>query len=150
MLNKGVIKEINGDKIVVKLYKDTSCSHCSGCSGDGKYGKDFEFTTDKKAEIGDTVTFEISAGKVIKAASIAYVFPAVAMILGYFIASKLGFSENQSIASSFIALGISFVCLFLYDKFVVKKQKNSEIDIISIEKEDTSEMIDNCNNKNMF
>ena len=140
MLNKGIIKEINGDKIVVKLYKDTSCSHCSGCSGDSKYGKDFEFTTDRKAEIGDTVTFEISAGKVIKAASIAYVFPAVAM----------GFSENQSIASSFIALGVSFVCLFLYDKFVVKKQKNSEIDIISIEKEDTSEMIDNCKNKDIF
>ena len=71
-------------------------------------------------------------------------------LLGYFIASKLGFSENQSIASSFIALGVSFVCLFLYDKFVVKKQKNSEIDIISIEKEDTSEMIDNCKNKDIF
>lgn len=40
--------------------------------------------------------------------------------------------------------------LFLYDKFVVKKQKNSEIDIISIEKEDTSEMIDNCKNKDIF
>ncbi len=139
MLNKGIIKEINGDKIVVKLYKDTSCSHCSGCSGDGKYGKDFEFTTDRKAEIGDTVTFEIAAGKVIKAASIAY-----------FIANTLGGSENQSIASSFIALGISFACLFLYDKFIVKKQKNSEIDIISIEKEDTSEMIDSCKNKDIF
>ncbi len=150
MLNKGIIKEINGDKIVVKLYKDTACSHCSGCSGDKKYGKDFEFITDKKAVIGDTVTFEISTEKVIKAASIAYVFPAVAMIVGYFIASKLGFSENQSIASSFIALGISFVCLFLYDKFVVKKQKNSEIDIISIENEDTNEMIDSCKNKDIF
>lgn len=150
MLNKGIIKEINGDKIVVKLYKDTACSHCSECSGDRKYGKDFEFVTDRKADIGDTVTFEIAAGKVIKAASIAYVFPAIAMIVGYFIASKLGFSENQSIASSFIALGVSFVCLFLYDKFIVKKQKNSEIDIISIEKEDMSEMIDSCKNKDIF
>ena len=150
MVKKGIIKEINGDKIVVKLYKDTACSHCSGCSGDRKYGKDFEFVTDRKADIGDTVTFEIAAGKVIKAASIAYVFPAIAMIVGYFIASKLGFSENQSIASSFIALGVSFVCLFLYDKFIVKKQKNSEIDIISIEKEDMSEMIDSCKNKDIF
>ena len=151
MLNKGIIKEINGDKIIVKLYKDTACSHCSGCSGDGKYGKDFEFVTDRKAEIGDTVTFEISTDKVIKAASIAYVFPALAMIVGYFIANKLfGFSENQSIASSFVALGLSFVCLFLYDKLVVKKQTNSEIDIISIEKEDMSEKIDSCKNKDIF
>ena len=104
-----------------------------------------------KAEIGDTVTFEISAGKVIKAASIAYVFPAVAMIVGYFLGEKLlELSENQSIITSFIALVLSFGVLYFYDKLVVKKRTNSEIEIISIEKEDTSNMIDSCKNKNAW
>ena len=151
MLNKGIVKKIDGNKIIVKLYKDTACSHCSGCSGDSKYGKDFEFTTDMKAEIGDTVTFEIAAGKVIKAASIAYVFPAVAMIGGYFLGEKiLKLSETQNIISSFVALLLSFVVLFFYDKMIVKKRPNSEIEIISIEKEDTSTMIDSCKNKNAW
>lgn len=151
MLNKGIIKKIDGNKIVVKLYKDTACSHCSGCSGDAKYGKDFEFTTDMKAEIGDTVTFEISAGKVIKAASIAYILPAVAMIAGYFIGEKVfGFTENQSIVMCFVALILSFVFLYFYDRFVVKKRTNSEIEIISIGKEDTSNRIDSCKNKNAW
>ena len=149
MVNKGVIKKIDGNKITVKLYKDTACSHCSGCSGDSKYGKDFEFVTDRKAEIGDTVTFEIAAGKVIKAASIAYIFPAVAMIGGYFFGNKLlNLNENKSILSSFIGLLLSFVVLFLYDRLVVRKRTNSEIEIISIEKEDNSKMIDSCKNKN--
>lgn len=149
MINKGIIKKIDGDKITVKLYKDTSCSHCSGCSGDSKYGKDFEFVTDRKAEIGDTVTFEIAAGKVIKAASIAYIFPAVAMIGGYFFGNKLlHLNENKSILSSFVGLFLSFVVLFLYDRLVVRKRTNSEIEIISIEKEDNSKMIDSCKNKN--
>lgn len=149
MLNKGVIKRINGNKIVVKLYKDTACSHCSGCSGDNKYGKDFEFTTDLKAEIGDIVTFEIPAGKVIKAASIAYVFPAVTMILGYFFGEKLlGLSENKSIITSFLSLALAFGVLYLYDKVRAKRKPNSEIEIISIEKEDTSNMVDSCENKN--
>ena len=149
MVNKGVIKKIDGNKITVKLYKDTACSHCSGCSGDSKYGKDFEFVTDRKAEIGDTVTFEIAAGKVIKAASIAYIFPAVAMIGGYFFGNKLlQLNENKSILSSFIGLLLSFVVLFLYDRLVVRKRTNSEIEIISIEKEDNSKMIDSCKNKN--
>lgn len=151
MLNKGIIKKIDGNKIIVKLYKDTACSHCSGCSGDSKYGKDFEFTTDMKAEIGDTVTFEISAGKVIKAASIAYVFPAITMIAGYFFGEKiLNLSENKSIVFSFVALLLSFVALFFYDKLVVKKRPNAEIEIISIEKEDTSTMADSCKNKNAW
>lgn len=149
MVNKGVIKKIEGNKITVKLYKDSSCSHCSGCSGDSKYGKDFEFVIDRQANIGDTVTFEIAAGKVIKAASIAYIFPAVAMIGGYFFGSKLlNLNENKSILCSFIALLLSFVILFLYDRLVVRKRTNSEIEIISIEKEDTSNMIDSCKNKN--
>lgn len=148
MVNKGIIKKIDGNKITVKLYKDSACSHCSGCSGDKKYGKDFEFITDKTAKIGDTVTFEISAGKVIKAASIAYVFPAVAMILGYFVGSKLfKLDENHSILSSFSALVLSFIVLFLYDRLIVKRRKNSEIEIISIEKEDPSTMIDSCKQK---
>ena len=66
MINKGIIQEINGNNIKVKLYKDSACSHCSGCSESSKYGKDFEFTTDLPAKIGDTVTFEIEAGKVMK------------------------------------------------------------------------------------
>ncbi len=32
----------------------------------------------------------------------------------------------------------------------VKKQKNSEIEIISIEKEETSNMIDSCKNKDLY
>lgn len=148
MLNKGVIKKIQGNKIIVKLYKDTACSHCSGCSPESKYGKDFEFTTDLKAEIGDIVTFEIPAGKVIKAASIAYVFPALAMILGYFFGNKLlSLSENLSIITSFLGLFLAFVVLFFYDKLIVKKRKNSEIEIISIEKEDNSNMVSSCSSK---
>lgn len=104
-----------------------------------------------KANIGDTVTFEISTGKVIKAASIAYVFPAITMIAGYFLGEKLlGLSENQSIIASFLALVVSFIVLYLYDKFIVKKQTNSEIEIISIEKEDTSTILNSCENKNIW
>ena len=73
------------------------------------------------------------------------------MIAGYFLGEKLlGLTENQSIITCFVALILSFVVLFFYDKFVVKKRKNSEIEIISIEKEDNSKMIDSCKNKNAW
>lgn len=145
MINKGIITKISGNKITVKLYKDAACSHCSGCSADRKHGKDLEFETDRIAEIGDTVTFEISSGKIIKAASIAYVLPAIAMIAGYFFGAKiLNFNENLSILSSFTGLLLSFIFLFIYDRTIVKKRKNSDIEIISIEKEDPTTMVDSC------
>lgn len=141
MLNKGIIKKIDGNRMVIQLYKDSSCAHCSGCSGGNKFGKELEFETDLKGNIGDTVTFEIEAGKVFKSAMLAYIFPALSMIFGYLFGDKmLNFDENYSILTSFLFLGASFLVLFIYDKIVVQKKKNSDIKIISIAKDENSEI----------
>lgn len=133
MENKGIVQKVNNNSITVKLFKDSSCSHCNQCHGASKYGKDFEFTTDKEIHVGDLVTLEISEKEVIKAAAIAYVFPPFMMILGYLVADHLGFSENQSIVSSFFFLALSFLCLFFYDKSFAKKKVEEEIRIVSVE-----------------
>lgn len=133
MQNKGIVQKIKDNTITVKLFKDSSCSHCSQCHGASKYGKDFEFTTDKSVQIGDLITLEIAEKEVIKAAAIAYIFPPIMMILGYFVSDKLGFSESQSILASFLFLALSFVGLFFYDKFFAKKKVEEEIKVVSIE-----------------
>lgn len=146
MINQGIVREVRGKVIKVKLFKSEGCSHCSACSEQNKYGKDFEFTTDKKAKVGDLVTLEIAEKDVLKAASIAYVFPPIMMIVGYLLVNKMGYSENLSVLGSFLALGISFVCLYFYDKFFAKKNIEDEIKIISIEPydKDKIDMQDNC------
>lgn len=133
MENKGVVQKIDGKHITLKLFKDSSCSHCSQCHGASKYGKDFTFYSEEKVKIGDLVTLEMSEKDVIKAAAIAYIFPPAMMILGYFVAEKLGFSEGKSILSSFLFLLLAFLALFLYDKLFAKKQVEEEIRIISVE-----------------
>lgn len=145
MENKGIIQKINGNKIEVKLFKDTACSHCSGCSEGNKFGKDFEFTTDLPANIGDIVTFEIESSKVMKAVGLAYIFPPVMMIVGYYLFSKLFHTtENMAIVGSFGGLFLAFVFLFFYDRLVIKKKENSDIRIISIKKDDRKESHDCC------
>ena len=49
------------------------------------------------------------------------------MILGYIVADRLGFSEMQSIAGSFIGLVIGFIFLAIYDRFFAKKTIDEEI-----------------------
>lgn len=136
MINKGIVTSINGSQVSVKLYKSSSCSHCSCCSESSKYGKDFEFKVDRKVEKGDLVTLEIAEKDVIKAAMIAYVLPPIFMIAAYVIASKLGFSEGKSILGSFLGLILAFIFLFIYDKFFAKKSIDEEIKIVSVEKYD--------------
>ncbi len=143
MENKGIVQKIDGNRITVKLFKDSSCSHCNQCHGASKYGKDFEFETDKKAKVGDLVTLEIAEKEVIKAAAIAYIFPPLMMIAGYLVTSKLGFSENQSILGSFVGLALAFLGLFFYDKLFAKKTIEEEIQVISVEAYDPSKIENN-------
>ena len=136
MVNKGIITKINANTVTVKLYKSSSCSHCSCCSETNKMGSDFEFKVNQNVELGDLVTLEISERDVVKAAFIAYIFPPILMILGYIVADHLGFSEMQSIFGSFLGLGVGFIFLAIYDRFFAKKTIDEEIKIISVEKYD--------------
>ena len=115
MVNKGIVTKINGDTVAVRLYKSSSCSHCSCCSETNKMGSNFEFKINQKVELGDLVTLEISEKDVVKAAFIAYIFPPIFMILGYIVADHLGFSEMKSIIGSFLGLGVGFIFLAIYD-----------------------------------
>ncbi len=149
MINKGIVTDVKGKRISVKLYKSSSCSHCSACSEANKYGKIFDFNFDEKVEKGDLVTLEIAEKDVMKAALIVYILPPVFMILGYIVAASLNFSEAKSAIGSFIGLGIAFLFLFLYDKFFAKKNIENEIKIISVEKYEpnNSELNISCNEK---
>jgi len=123
MVNKGIVTKINGDTVAVKLYKSSSCSHCSCCSETNKMGSNFEFKINQKVELGDLITLEISEKDVVKAAFIAYIFPPIFMILGYIVADHLG-------------LGVGFIFLAIYDRFFAKKTIDEEIKVVAVEKYD--------------
>ena len=147
MVNKGIITKINANTVTVKLYKSSSCSHCSCCSETNKMGSDFEFKVNQNVELGDLVTLEISEKDVVKAAFIAYIFPPILMILGYIVADHLGFSEMQSIFGSFLGLGVGFIFLAIYDRFFAKKTIDEEIKVVAVEKYDPSactNLAENC------
>lgn len=140
MINKGIVTKIKGNKISVRLYKSSACSHCSACSEEAKSGKIFDFPFDKEVEKGDLVTLEIAEKEVMKAAIIVYVIPPIFMILGYIVAASLNFSETMSALGSFVGLAVSFLILFLYDKFFAKKNIEEEIKIIAVEKYDPNNL----------
>ena len=126
MHNKGIIKNIENNFITINFYKSTACSHCSSCSEKNKFG--ITISIDKPANfnknIGDEINLEIEDRILLKLSFITYIFPALFMILGYFVSTFLGGTQGISIISSFSFLIISFFCLFFYDKKRSKYIKN--------------------------
>ena len=146
MKSNGKVIGINGNKIKLKMFKESSCAHCSGCGDANKLARELDVTYDGEIEIGDIVTFELEDSKMLKIGFTVYIAPIIMMILGYTISSKMGGEEKINVLVSFAFLVISFVCLHIYDKYFVKEKV--EMKVTAVEKGTELIDADNCTGKN--
>ena len=146
MKSNGKVIGINGNKIKLKMFKESSCAHCSGCGDANKLARELDVTYDGEIEIGDIVTFELEDSKMLKIGFTVYIAPIIMMILGYTISSKMGGTEKANVLVSFAFLVISFVCLHIYDKYFVKEKV--EMKVTAVEKGTELIDTDNCTGKN--
>lgn len=134
MRNTGVVKEINGKEVVISVFKESSCSHCSKCGDKEKISREMKIKIEKEVSVGDFIEFEIENKNVFTAAMIVYIIPVFIMIAGYFIGEKIFEKEKLAVLSAFVALAISFIIVYIYDKLVVKNKMIDLVKVISITK----------------
>lgn len=148
MESSGKVTSIDGKKIKVMMFKESSCAHCSGCGEASKLTREIELEYNphkQKIEIGDIVTFELADSKMLKIGFLVYVLPLIMMMVGFIISNMMGNSERESVLFSFGALAVTFLLIHLYDRFVIKEKVN--MDITKIEKDSKEFDIDSCNIK---
>ena len=145
MESSGKVTSIDGKKIKIIMFKESSCAHCSGCGEASKLTREIELEYNphkQKIEIGDIVTFELADSKMLKIGFLVYVLPIIMMIVGFIISNMMGNSERESVLFSFVFLAVTFLLIHLYDKFIVKEKVN--MDITRIEKDDKEFDMDSC------
>ena len=146
MKSNGKVIAINGNRIKLKMFKESSCAHCSGCGDANKLARELEVTYDGDVEIGDIVTFELEDSKMLKIGFTVYILPIIMMILGFFISNKMGGSEKISVLVSFAFLVLSFAGLHIYDKYFVKEKV--EMTVTAVEKGSEIFSSDSCAGQN--
>ncbi|MCF2624669.1 SoxR reducing system RseC family protein [Fusobacterium perfoetens] len=146
MKSNGKVIAINGNRIKLKMFKESSCAHCSGCGDANKLARELEVTYDGDVEIGDIVTFELEDSKMLKIGFTVYILPIIMMILGFFISNKMGGSEKISVLVSFAFLVLSFAGLHIYDKYFVKEKV--EMTVTAVEKGSEIFSADSCAGQN--
>lgn len=148
MESSGKVTKIEGKKLVVKMFKESSCAHCSGCGDASKLTREIELEYNPKKqtiEVGDIVTFELADSKMLKIGFLVYVLPIIMMVIGFSISNMMGRTEGESVLVSFATLVVTFLLIHLYDRFVVKEKVN--MDITRIEKDNGEFDIDSCKTK---
>ena len=111
----GIIESIDGDNITVKLFKEMGCSHCSACGEGNKFAGEYSFTSEKKLELGQEITFEINDKTILGIGLFVYIFPVIMLFVGYFIASLFSTVEGVKVLSSFIGLAVAFLFIRIFD-----------------------------------
>ncbi len=144
MKSSGKVTEVNGNKIKVKMFKESSCAHCSGCGDASKLTRELDLFYNGEVEIGDIVTFELEDAKMLKIGFLVYILPIIMMLIGFVISSKMGNSEKTSVFISFGFLIISFICLHIYDKYFVKEKV--QMVVTAVEKDTQDFTSDSCKN----
>ena len=133
MESKGLVIDKNGNKIKVRMYKETACDHCHGCSEEQKFARYFDFVSDRDVNVGDMVVFQVESATLIKNAFIVYLIPIIAMMIGYYVgANILGYSENKSIVTCFAFFVVTFGGVVCYDRLVRKRDANADVEIIDV------------------
>ncbi len=134
MINKGIVRSVKGDLLKIQLYKNSACSHCSGCDKKDKLGSVFNFRCDKETEVGDIITFEIKDNSLLKIVALIYLVPVFSMIAGYFVGEVMELSEITKVIFSFAGFLGAFLFIHLYDKYRGSEIIEKEISIKSSEK----------------
>ncbi len=136
MITTGIIKEINGENIVVEMFnadshsQSTSCSsgNCAGCSAAGK-GKLINAANTKKLPIktGTLIEMEVSSLKALLAGFRVLILPLLLFIAVFMLAGNVFHtSEGLQVASGFTGLGAGF----LLNIFFSRKNRIKEMPVI--------------------
>lgn len=119
MNQKGHVVEIVDEKTVkIKMQKHSACASCGKCASSTDK-KDIIVEADNSigAKVGDYVEVNMDSINVIKAASIAYVIPLIALlggtIISYTIFNSMSLNFNIEILSGSIGLGLTVITYFI-------------------------------------
>ena len=121
MKQTGIIESVNGSVASVRIKRASACGgDCSSCgSCDNALLVNAENLIN--AQVGDTVELEMPDKTIFEAIFIAYIFPIIALIVGYAIGSIFFNKEWQNILLGIIAMIIAIYINIIYSKR--KKQK---------------------------
>ena len=117
MEQTGIVEECVDGMAKVKITRSSacgdSCAACGMCPGRETV---IEAKNTCGAAKGDTVLLNMSSGKVLNAAFLAYIVPVILLVLGCVTGDYIFKSENVGILSGFFLMAVSFIAMHMLDK----------------------------------
>lgn len=82
MVNKGVVKDVQGDTLIVVFERHEACGDCHACMHGSADCAKHTIKIKGTAQVGDLVEVEMDDSHVVAASALAYMIPFVGFIMG--------------------------------------------------------------------
>lgn len=147
VIEKGIIKYINGNHATVEIIKPNSqeCKSCGVCMGIENNPNLLEVNVFPGLDVGQQITLKITEHSPYKSMILILILPIVNLLAGCLLGQKFYFiypgSQNvRMVSCGFISFILSIVAVSIYDK-KIKNKKHARRKIISIDTQDNYTLI---------
>ena len=144
MKEYGTVLKLENGNAVVSIKRNSACSSCGACElGSNHSQMELTLKNTVNAKPGDTVEIELPASQFLKASTILYLVPLIALILGIAIGYYIGIYANMNADIVGAVTGILFTRLSYLSirRLEPKFKKNTDLNpkIIDIYKGEKGE-----------
>lgn len=120
MIEKGVVVDIRGKKVVISTKRTEACGSCNACKADPGAFRELELVNTIGARKGDTLNIEINDHIILKGAFVLYIIPLIGFLLGIF-AGKTAAHNLQTDLSTEVICALSGVIGVAVSLIAIKK-----------------------------
>ncbi len=121
---QGIIEDVSGRKILVRIKKSSACATCESrgdCGVDSGKNMVVEVANDLGGGEGDHVELSVPSGAFLKLSLLVYILPVVALIAGAFAGGAFAGVLRvpislASVIGGFLVMGITFYALKRFDR----------------------------------
>ena len=110
---EGVVVSVEGDTATVKIAANKSCEKCGICKRVSSSEMIVDAYMSRPVFKGEKVVVAIKPGTIVKSATVLYIIPLVALVVGYYVGKYAASAFDISLKGELFPASLSFVFLFL-------------------------------------
>jgi len=133
----GTVIDVHGDTVTVQMTRADACSRCGACKIFGGNALQIEAINTAGAQLHDKVRISLESGAFVQAVGILYGIPFFAMMLGFFIGTRvgemLGFAEYSALTGFTSGIFLAYLCYRLIKSTDSKRKKKERRQAIAVE-----------------
>jgi sigma-E factor negative regulatory protein RseC len=137
MLEKGLVIKNNEDGIQVQMQPAGECGSCNACFHDNNKSHILLFQEKMNIKPGNIVEVEVNPRYALKSAFLLFLFPILMLFTGYYLSINLITIpelplEYQGILGGIFLLILTYITVYLYDRYTQKSNKKKQIRIVRV------------------